>query len=778
MPSATETPTPSVGETPPVGLAGGQGSLVFVGFTPAPSQVKVDFLPLGVFAAGGTVVGKPSGPAVSVPAVQLPGDPQQFTFQSPPGAEMGRIYQVSVNVDDAGCPLNPKSTKRLWLADAGRDFGMPLVTIAKTTLQVGNNGDQPPKPLPQVKGAFVEFGKPAQYGEVYPAAEDDSGWGTALGLYGGELKNRKQRFRWSTEATTAVSGTVQVAWLPLPKGYEDDPFAPPGLLLSWPVDCVNCEFVVDLSGLPAPGSDKPAAAAPTKGDSWLEKLGQIIVAPFKAVGDAFAAVAKAVAGLFGGSKETAAQPGQQSVAAVTPIAGSAASNAPKPGSYKVGKNIEPPVFSTFYFRILPAKDGKVAGAGSNTVVISWLGEENPLANIDLTAPPTPTPVPQPYEVEIVSYNPITPPIGGCAGRLGYVVTEDTWLAPGLVGYTTDPKKGVKLAYKKDTVLCPPTEDEGKAWYEYVGEALSDTWNWLSEAYKSVKGAVISAVGYFIPDYLCDDSCVGGILDAALVSMGIPPDIPNLDQLMNEGLDYLAEQAMAEIGIPDEVKNLTGAYAGMALAEAEAKFKAEAQAKIKDGLKEGAKQIALSYAKSDTWLPKGVPVRPDDYLPANVTVKVTRKPGEPGGDDGCTLTVSSYLKYDQSKLDNPPPGYEKFLKERNSFTEYDLYQSLKVPVPALAPGQSVTIPIAFTTWNPKYIRRPYPNSQWNVLNQKFDEGAVWPDLQQFGNVYLYAGGAIYLYTNTVAGWNKQYYGSGTCGKAQLEDIPAGVKYVAP
>ena len=43
---------------------------------PAPAQVKVELLPLGVFIVDGTDFGKVSGPSVSLPAVQAPNDPR------------------------------------------------------------------------------------------------------------------------------------------------------------------------------------------------------------------------------------------------------------------------------------------------------------------------------------------------------------------------------------------------------------------------------------------------------------------------------------------------------------------------------------------------------------------------------------------------------------------------------------------------------------------------------------------------------------------------------
>ena len=258
---------------------------------------------------------------------------------------------------------------------------------------------------------------------------------------------------------------------------------------------------------------------------------------------------------------------------------------------------------------------------------------------------------------------------------------------------------------------------------------------MSEAYSDLKKAAISAVGYFVPDALCSDSCVGFILDATLVAMGIPPDIPNLDQLMNEGLDYVAQQAVAQIGLPPEVLDQTGPYAGLLLSEAEDKFKEEAQAKLKEGLKQGVKQVALSYADSTGWLPKGVPVRPNDYQPAGMSIKVSRKQGVPGGEEGCTAKIGDTLTLDPSKLANIPPGYVKpfnAINSKHAFVPgmyYDPFKDLSIPVPPLAPGSSVTIPMSFT-----------PNvysSGWSPLGsvQTTDYFYAWGFLHMLGDVHL-------------------------------------------
>ena len=83
--------------------------------------------------------------------------------------------------------------------------------------------------------------------------------------------------------------------------------------------------------------------------------------------------------------------------------------------------------------------------------------------------------------------------------------------------------------------------------------FSGAWNWASDAYQWAKDQVIELASILTFDLIPRDVFVFA-LDAAMASMGIPPDIPNLDQLMKEGVDGLAKEmakaAMTQIPAAD------------------------------------------------------------------------------------------------------------------------------------------------------------------------------------------------------------------------------------
>ncbi|MBK9241732.1 MAG: hypothetical protein IPL75_16120 [Acidobacteria bacterium] len=45
------------------------------------------------------------------------------------------------------------------------------------------------------------------------------------------------------------------------------------------------------------------------------------------------------------------------------------------------------------------------------------------------------------------------------------------------------------------------------------------------------------------------------LEVALATMGVPPSIPNFDQLMDQGFDYAAAQLASQVGVPSVIADV-------------------------------------------------------------------------------------------------------------------------------------------------------------------------------------------------------------------------------
>jgi len=749
-PTTTATPpgtaTPAASPTAAVAPGLSSGTLTLPGCLAAPPQLQIEFVPLGLMSLEGPSR-QPTGPGITVPAVQSQDAPGTYAFDVPQ-ADLGRLYKFSLKSDVPGCQLDLSGGKGFWVAGGAVD--VPVVLPGNTSLEACALRDKDPCEYPQVKGAFIRAGEPAEPPESPLESAAEGAWVTELAFYPGELKGMKQRFRWSTDFGKPDGAKLQASVWPFPPGFEDDPLSPAGMVASWPVSCADCEFTVDLSPL-APATE-PAQK------SFLAKGIELITTPFKAAGQA---VMKFVGFLFGG-KQSAPSAVQAGEPVLPPQ---------KPSDYLVGGGSNPLLQpTTYYFRVVPMSSEKPSGAAaSNTVRLQQVAKPPDLKFP--TPTPTPTPIVYAYEVQITAYHGIIPPIKPDKDQPCYIVAQDAWPAdPYGLNYTTDPAKAVtSQGVKAGAAFCEPDPEE-PGLFESIVSWFKDAVNLASKAWTGLKGLAVDIVMKFTPlGPLCETvgsagdckAAFGTALDAALVSLGIPPDLPNFDQLMDQGIEYLAAQAAAQVGIPKDVLDAASKldpnnpYYQIALqggaAAVEAKLREEVEAGIKSKLKDGIKSIQLSYSASIGWIPDGIPVRPDDYQPPGASVRVTRKPGVPGGDAGCTVTIRDRLKLDAATLQNPPPEYGAFVKNLphplSPLITYDLFVNeanltsqgfpegpdKELSVPAMAPGESVIIPMTF---KPNYYKSGWSPSGLISLD---DYIFVWRFLHDFGTITLDAGG---------------------------------------
>jgi len=116
-----------------------------------------------------------------------------------------------------------------------------------------------------------------------------------------------------------------------------------------------------------------------------------------------------------------------------------------------------------------------------------------------------------------------------------------------------------------TVIKYERNSDNESWIESAWNAISSFFSsvldyaakvadWVSTAYENAKADLISFVAQNIPlpagynDKLED--ALGYMVDYGLVSVGIPPELPNFDQLSEMGVDYLASTALDMANIPE------------------------------------------------------------------------------------------------------------------------------------------------------------------------------------------------------------------------------------
>lgn len=202
----------------------------------------------------------------------------------------------------------------------------------------------------------------------------------------------------------------------------------------------------------------------------------------------------------------------------------------------------------------------------------------------------------------------------------------------------------------------PATPKDKSVIDVVEDAISDTIgffgdavNWASKAYADIKSFAVSQAAGLIPG--CDSACRTALssgLDIGLAAMGLPPSLPDFDQLTKMGEDYLVEL------ISQEVVGEAGSIIASEVAEAGARAL----------VKEARKRIAETTAHGGDGKRWFKPDPAFQHHDAYVVVKVTNTATTPMNG---TLLVRVH----------------------------GLFETAYVPVPAVAPGKSLTIPITLT-----------------------------------------------------------------------------------
>lgn len=643
-------------------------TLTIGGCAPDEGTVQIELVPLTL-----------AGDAFIAPAMPVGGKPGLFVFPTP-GSEPGNLFRVTPKVNDPDCEPLMDDGPHYWLSGKGLEINALLG--GKTQLWIRDKHPWSVSACENTMGGGGEF--PDCWTEL------ENAWG--------KLSGRKQEFKWETELLTAKKAVLQVSLSPF--ASSDDLLSPPWMLAKWDVGCVNCIFSIPFKDLAPPETAQKKSTA--------DKVVQVLTWPFqqgaKGVESAVDAIGKLL-GLGGGKeKDTPLKLGKPQVAQGTI------------GQSLVETGLLLPSPRDYYFRLVPlTESGEPAGGPSNTVIFHWTGEKNPYDDIKIvTCPPgqmllsdgkcgTPPPKPKPFVIEIIEYNPLLPPL---KAESCFIVTSNaTALHVSNHYHGSDHGNhgfGLIHQYFEGDILCPPDPPESCGFTSFdaavacIGEglaALKEALNWVSEAWADAKAfavnLAVSALGPLVPDTLCDDSClktaVTAGVDSALLAAGIPPSIPNLDQLMDQGIDYLAEQAVNQL--PAEV-TAAAELAGY-----------DPKEMVKDAIKKGIAEMQAAFADSVDWLPEGVPVTPDGWRQPKVVVKVTRDGAVPFKCTGpLNLTVSSTVINDfqtpgiKQQVDSFNASLGKYEPKLVAGQGTQLYLGESVPVPCLSPGESVQVPI--------------------------------------------------------------------------------------
>lgn len=203
---------------------------------------------------------------------------------------------------------------------------------------------------------------------------------------------------------------------------------------------------------------------------------------------------------------------------------------------------------TFYIRVVPL-DAKGERVGNPSPMVSIRHNAQPsdftFAQSAPTIHPTVTPIhwqPERHQDPNANY-----------WRL---VVRRPYLLPGVPGVPQAAFSSVAPGQKYSQpieVYWPPSD---KSWWDKVCDAagdfigwVADVVNFVSNLYSSIKGVVIDGLAQIAPELRGVFSIA---LDVGLAAVGIPPSLPDFDDLQSMGVDYMCSYIGDETGIPSGI----------------------------------------------------------------------------------------------------------------------------------------------------------------------------------------------------------------------------------
>ena len=352
---------------------------------------------------------------------------------------------------------------------------------------------------------------------------------------------------------------------------------------------------------------------------------------------------------------------------------------------------------SIYIRVIPIDILGNLGLPSNTVVLHYQTSAEPQEPYPLASD-----LPSLYTVEILdeSYQPpvfINPVNWGC------VIVQNN----------------ISI-YTIGEVKCPPPRDFGPGSWD-AGSLLTGTANLisqglsdLSELFEVLKDGIVNAVAGIIPG--CGDDCKAILkkgLEVGITALtGLPPSLPNFDQMAAQGVLYAVDQVQS---------SLTGYECG-SLCEDKLQGELENMIRVARTLQSepscaAVNDVAWFYGKEPGWcLPPYVLVAPypgGSNQPGMVMVRVTRNstaapPGDLSGQYYLDIAPQGTNDTRKGTFGNEciyyPDGYpvsepEHYYLEDHVYSFYkdqeqgELYNPVRIPMPLLNPGDSVELPIA-------------------------------------------------------------------------------------
>ncbi|MEJ5225816.1 MAG: hypothetical protein WHV44_15265, partial [Anaerolineales bacterium] len=362
---------------------------------------------------------------------------------------------------------------------------------------------------------------------------------------------------------------------------------------------------------------------------------------------------------------------------------------------------------TYYVRVLPIFNGAAQCVPSNPVTLTVDPSTKGVTIITPTPQPAAPAPPLMFDVEIVDFTPIQFPDGKFTHCVVIVENpfydQQSQIVDGWLG------GDIYKNMPPGTLLCPkPYVHKEPPFIEQAGQFLIDALNNISKAYEILKQLavklVVKAIPYcyaseFIDAYKEDiDSVCNAaaevIVSAALTYVGLPPSIPNYEQLKETAkgkiTDLAIQQLEEQTGLPcieicqDFVRERVGEIwsAGETLLAS----KPSACIDEKSAHNQGFEPLCLPGNIKTVPDPRGL------LLPAQTQVRVTRRADAPDSalpnsllfKTTCDLTVTN------SALNNAYAGQSIFIGQNHKTGALEYWQGETLSAQNLFAPEKLTI----------------------------------------------------------------------------------------
>lgn len=319
----------------------------------------------------------------------------------------------------------------------------------------------------------------------------------------------------------------------------------------------------------------------------------------------------------------------------------------------------------------------------------------------------------------------------------------------VTGFKSQTPSILKSVYKPGREYCPESyKGAGKQidsvgeFLEHMGDKVTGAWDWLGGKFDELKAAAVNIVMKHTGlTALCGEvglksecrDVASTALDAGLVALGVPPSIPNYNELIEQGVDHAVEVAASQVasatGVPCIGPCRDALRAGVNEFAENAKRHADKPGCV--GTEEAHKRGREPFCLPDFIETKAAPSAV--YAPPVLMVRITRRPeipvpakDHPACSVGADMVVKNFFPGGRVSVMICTGCAVRSKEVPAQKVQAVLFQAAFQPIPLqLAPGKSIDVPVVFNKLNRfvfSWTKELYSTSQIDV--QPSDAWGDW------------------------------------------------------